>query len=411
MNVQVKPGVIPQPETAARDLDTMNPEKVARGVMAFHPAVDTIAPLLERAGLEIPGLASAEKVTSIYVHNPDCLLALGRTRDGVDALRNPRGFIAQLPLNKEGTAALINGELDTGAPELRYICRQYEKPDSVYIWCIFVDPRLAGGIALIMDRLSSNSARHATLYCKAASERSRIFFETLGFVSGVWTGGQLNEELMIYQRAAEKADAPLSDGPYDTAIPSPRAGSTVGKGIRIKVAHSLDELLAAFAIRAATYIAEQDCPMAEEYDGNDFSGSHMIGYVDGEPAACLRVRYFADFAKIERLAVLPRFRNTRIAMKLIPAAVALCRRKGYRKIIGNAEPEIVPLWKRFGFRPRTDKPTVSFSGNDYVEGEVEVTADPRRLTAMTPMPVLLRPEGAWNRPGVLESQEGTAKGL
>ena len=44
-----------------------------------------------------------------------------------------------------------------------------------------------------------------------------------------------------------------------------------------------------FSIRAATYLSEQPCLYSEEFDGNDFCASHLIGYVDGDPAGCVRM--------------------------------------------------------------------------------------------------------------------------
>jgi hypothetical protein len=40
---------------------------------------------------------------------------------------------------------------------------------------------------------------------------------------------------------------------------------------------------------------------------------YILGLANSEPAAVLRIRYFADFVKIERLAVLNRFRGSRIS--------------------------------------------------------------------------------------------------
>ena len=87
------------------------------------------------------------------------------------------------------------------------------------------------------------------------------------------------------------------------------------------------------SIRSAVYMSEQECPYDEEFDGNDFSATHLIGYVGNEPAGCLRVRYFADFAKIERLAVRKEFRKTRLAFQIVRAGIELCRAKGYRQAL------------------------------------------------------------------------------
>ena len=111
-------------------------------------------------------------------------------------------------------------------------------------------------------------------------------------------------------------------------------------------------------IRSAVYMAEQECPYDEEFDGNDFSATHLIGYVGNEPAACLRIRYFADFAKMERLAVRQEFRKTRLAFKVVRAGIELCRTKGYRRIYGHSQKRLLNFWSRFGFKPFEGEPRV-----------------------------------------------------
>src|SRR3954454_23156574 len=103
-------------------------------------------------------------------------------------------------------------------------------------------------------------------------------------------------------------------------------------------------MMRVMSIRSAVYIAEQLCPYNEEFDGNDFSATHLIGYVGNEPAACLRVRYFADFAKIERLAVRKEYRKSRLPFQLVRAAIELCRVKGYRRLYGHAQKRLANFW-------------------------------------------------------------------
>lgn len=388
-----------------RDLDGMDVERVARGLMAFHPTVESIEPLLERARQEIPGLANHETVLRVYAHNPDCLFAIARADNTIDAFRQPLGFIAQLPLNEAGTQSLFDGTFDTANPDTRYLCRQNERPKAIYIWGIFVSRNLAGGIALIMERLSSAKNRAAPLYCKATSKKSWNFFVTLGFQSSVIHEGRQIPELMEYRRVANAADHMSSNArahaPYDTVEPSVQRLPEDGE-LGITVVHRLDDLLKVMSIRAATYIAEHNCPHAEEFDGNDFTATHLLGYVGSEPAGCLRIRYFAEFAKLERLAVVEKFRETRLTFRLIKAGIAFCRTKGYRKLYGHAEPRVAKLWERFGFRARTSDPTFGFSDLQFVEGDLELPPSPDALTNFSDPYVLIRPEGQWDRPGVLD---------
>src|SRR5919199_5987705 len=106
------------------------------------------------------------------------------------------------------------------------------------------------------------------------------------------------------------------------------------KETTIRVARSMSDLMQVVAIRAAVYLSEQSCPYDEEFDGNDFCAMHLIGAVGGQPAACLRARFFADFAKLERLAVRAEFRKSPLAFEMVRAGIELCRKKGYTRIYG-----------------------------------------------------------------------------
>jgi GNAT superfamily N-acetyltransferase len=116
----------------------------------------------------------------------------------------------------------------------------------------------------------------------------------------------------------------------------------------------------------------------------------------------MRVRYFADFAKIERLAVLPRFRRTLIAKELVDTAFNFCRRKGYRKVYGQAEKHLVKFWSRFGFQPLLKNYDLVFSDHEFVEMYGELEPHPNPLTMHSDPYLLVRPEGRWDEPGVLD---------
>jgi predicted GNAT family N-acyltransferase len=193
-----------------------------------------------------------------------------------------------------------------------------------------------------------------------------------------------------------RVDPKLSGEPITCDIASPRYETTV--------ARTLDDLMQVMMIRSLVYIGEQQCPYAEEYDGNDFSGAtHLILRRGGEPIGTLRIRWFADFAKLERVAVRPEFRGTRATLELVRAAFRIAEKKGYRKILGHAQARLLPFWGRHfkGF-PRQDRENFVFSDHDYVEIVAETTPPADALTIDSDPMVLLRPEGEWDRPGVLD---------
>ena len=96
---------------------------------------------------------------------------------------------------------------------------------------------------------------------------------------------------------------------FDRSKDVPRVKAMPPEPVTVEVVRSMDEMARVIAIRGAVYMGEQHCPFEEEFDGNDFSATHLICHKDGEPVGCMRIRYFADFAKLERLAVRNESRN------------------------------------------------------------------------------------------------------
>jgi predicted GNAT family N-acyltransferase len=174
--------------------------------------------------------------------------------------------------------------------------------------------------------------------------------------------------------------------------------------LEVAVATTLNDLMEVIALRAIVYMAEQVCPFDEEYDGNDFAGAtHLIVRRCGEPVGVLRLRWFADFAKIERVAIRREERGRTTTIALVKAALEIAQRKGYRLVIGHVQQRLVPFWKRqFGFYPREGRERFVFSDHEYVEMQGELRPPPNALGLDTDPLTLLRPEGDWDRPGILD---------
>jgi predicted GNAT family N-acyltransferase len=170
----------------------------------------------------------------------------------------------------------------------------------------------------------------------------------------------------------------------------------------VRVARSMDDLLMVYSIRSAVYIAEQDCPFSEEFDGNDQCATHFIAFSEDEPAGCLRARFFADFVKLERLAVRKPFRRSTIAFELVRCGIDHARRKGFRRIYGHSRQGLESFWARFGAKPMPDREGFLFS--DHLYTEMTIDLDPMDdVISLNQDPMkILRPEGDWDREGILE---------
>lgn len=183
-------------------------------------------------------------------------------------------------------------------------------------------------------------------------------------------------------------------------------------GIAIGVVRTLSDVHEMLALRSAMYMCEQDCPFSEEFDGNDFAGStHLIARIDGDPVGTIRIRWFADFAKLERACVLKRFRGLAVTAKLAQRACQIASAKGYRRILGHIEPGLSSFWNAIaGFEVRKHRPGFVFSDRQYVEIEAAIERADDALTIDSPPLVVIRPEGAWEREGVLDRSVGRGSG-
>ncbi|WP_304168783.1 GNAT family N-acetyltransferase [Phenylobacterium aquaticum] len=174
--------------------------------------------------------------------------------------------------------------------------------------------------------------------------------------------------------------------------------------LEVIVCRTLPEILQAVSVRTLVYMGEQACPYEEEFDGNDFAGTtHLLLRRNGEPIGTLRIRWFADFAKFERVAVRREYRRGRATLLLILAAKRLAEKKNYRKLLGYGQVRLIPFWEQyFNAQVRERRDGFAFSDHDYVEMLVEATPPADAITLDSDPMILLRPEGAWDEPGVLD---------
>lgn len=179
------------------------------------------------------------------------------------------------------------------------------------------------------------------------------------------------------------------------------AGPSNRPEITIKLASTSDEMMQCFMLRAAVFMGEQECPYWEEYDGNDYTASHLILYVDGEPAASIRVRWFSGFAKLERAIILKRYRSYGLFLPFVQWAKEFCRKKGYPKAYLHGQKRLWPIFEKDGFRKVDDK-VFHFSDHEYGAFACDLEVGPDAPTVLTDPMVLNRPEDKLDMPGILE---------
>jgi hypothetical protein len=106
--------------------------------------------------------------------------------------------------------------------------------------------------------------------------------------------------------------------------------------------------------------------------------------------------------KLERMAVLKPFRDTLVKSEIIYLAFETARRKGYRRCYGHAQERLLDFWRGFGFELHARNEPLRFSDHNYVEIVRDLEPHPEPITLFTDPMVINRPEGCWDKPGVLD---------
>jgi len=365
-------------------------EKVERTLArAAIPPVSRVATdaeiesVLERAGRLFP-VAPFAAVKRMRARNP----AIIRVIEGVSDCDEPT-MIAYLPLSVEGAERLLDGTLNGRDPKPEWIVAEHEIPTAVYIWMTWTPGRLARALPAMAEIFSDLVPDGCALFSRAVTAHAERLNAAMGFLPAhkIYPGAP--DWLLVMLPQGEMA-------PVRKAIPAP------APKIEVRPVRSFDDMAMIFAVRSATYISEQFCLYSEEFDGNDFCATHLIGFIDGDPAGCIRLRYFGDFVKVERLAVRREYRRSRLAFKLVREALALARQKGFHRFYGHSRIDLVPFWRMFGFRAMTDRGVFKFADVEYREIELNGEAAADRICIGDDPMVTIRPEGAWDEPGPLE---------
>lgn len=134
-------------------------------------------------------------------------------------------------------------------------------------------------------------------------------------------------------------------------------------GLEIKLVSSQKELEQILEIRRIVFIDGQGVSVSRERDG--IEADYFIALYNGEPAGCMRVRFIGDKAKIERVALLPEFRDRGFGKKILDYAVDYCKRKNVKEIISHAQIRVKGFYEKCGFKSRGE--TFIDAGIEHIE--------------------------------------------
>jgi len=110
------------------------------------------------------------------------------------------------------------------------------------------------------------------------------------------------------------------------------------------------ELQEAFEVRRQVFVREQGISEDLVFDGRDREALHIIVKDRGRVIGSARVQFLTDNqAKLERMAVLERYRRKGIGKGMLLFLDAVWKDKQVRQVIIHAQLEVVPFYKLYGF--------------------------------------------------------------
>ena len=116
-----------------------------------------------------------------------------------------------------------------------------------------------------------------------------------------------------------------------------------------KVVTNQEDLIKAFVVRGIVFIEEQGVPYKVEHDEHDFSATHVLGEMDGEPFAAGRIRAVGEYAKLERVAIRKSHRGRNLGHELTDFMLSVAQEQGFKRFKVHAQSYLKDFYQKHGF--------------------------------------------------------------
>lgn len=170
----------------------------------------------------------------------------------------------------------------------------------------------------------------------------------------------------------------------------------MNEAIDIKIVGTETEFSQAMGVRRSVFIEECKIPEGLEFDGNDYSSTHVVALYQGKAVGTMRIRYFNGFVKFERMCVLPEFRKTDISEHIMRRGSEFVAMKGFDKVYGVCKLELLKRWQEDGFVKIPAAEPVNQNGMTLIPICRTLQRPKNYITMQTPAEVLNAKEGEWN---------------
>lgn len=117
--------------------------------------------------------------------------------------------------------------------------------------------------------------------------------------------------------------------------------------ITVKRIETAEEMVLAHQIRKDVFVEEQGVSLREEIDEYENESIHILAMINNTPAGTARWRSTHKGLKLERFAVLKKYRNSGVGRALVN--YCLQENEDVLHLYLNAQMAIIGFYKKFGF--------------------------------------------------------------
>lgn len=131
--------------------------------------------------------------------------------------------------------------------------------------------------------------------------------------------------------------------------------------IKISKIQSTKEMQHCMDIRLKVFVQGQNVPLHEEVDGKDEIAEHYLLTIDDQPCATARVRRVADYAKIERVAVLDTYQGKGLGQLIMKKIISDYSSQRIKSLKLSSQVYAIPFYEKLGFK---------VSGEEYMDAGI-----------------------------------------
>jgi predicted GNAT family N-acyltransferase len=120
--------------------------------------------------------------------------------------------------------------------------------------------------------------------------------------------------------------------------------------LKIKLIENKVELKQAFEIRNTVFGKEQKIPRELDFDGKDKEAKHALIFYNNKPIGCARIRFIGGKAKLERIAIIKKYRGKGFGNALVSYLINYCKRRKAKEIYFDSQYHARDFYTKIGFK-------------------------------------------------------------